>query len=127
VDENFKIKGLITATDIVQNYGNGNASKDKKGRLLVGAAIGVREGFMDRVDSLVKAEVDVLVVDIAHGHSDNAINTIKAIKKKYPNVEVIGGNVATAQGALDLINAGADGIKVGIGSGSVALSPLSRS
>lgn len=121
VDENFKIKGLITATDIVQNYGNGNASKDKKGRLLVGAAIGVRDGFMDRVDSLIKAEVDVLVVDIAHGHSDNAINTIKAIKKKYPNVEVIGGNVATAQGALDLINAGADGIKVGIGSGSTCI------
>ncbi len=119
VDEYFKVKGLITATDIVNNYDNANASKDKKGRLLVGAAVGVRGNFMERVDALVKAEADVLVVDIAHGHSDNAIDTIKAIKAKYPQIELIGGNVATAQGALDLINAGADAIKVGIGPGSV--------
>lgn len=119
VDSEFKIKGLITATDIAQNHNDKNASKDSRGRLLVGAAIGVRSDFMDRVDALVKAEVDVLVVDIAHGHSDNAINVIKQIKAKYPNVEIIGGNVATGQGAKDLIRAGVDGVKIGVGPGSI--------
>lgn len=121
VDANFKIRGLITATDIAKNYNNKNASKDAKGRLLVGAAVGVRDDFMKRVDALVKNEVDFLVVDIAHGHSDNAINTIQAIKTKYPNAEIIGGNIATAQGALDLINVGVDGVKIGVGPGSTCI------
>ncbi|RJQ33336.1 IMP dehydrogenase [Candidatus Parcubacteria bacterium] len=121
VDNNFKIKGLITATDIAKNYNNAHASKDSKGRLIVGAAVGVRGDYMERVDALVKAEADVIVVDIAHGHSDNAISAIQTIKTKYPNVEVVGGNVATAKGALDLIKAGADCIKVGVGPGSTCI------
>ena len=119
VDANFKIKGLITAADFINHFNNSQAAKDSKGRLLVGAAVGVREGFMDRVNALVKAEVDLLVLDIAHGHSDIAIQAIKKIKAKYPQLELVGGNVATTQGAEDLIRAGADAIKVGIGPGSI--------
>jgi len=118
VDNAFRIRGLITATDIIRNYNNGHASKDAKGRLLVGAAVGTKDDFIERVKALVEAEVDVLVVDIAHGHSVNAIEAIKEIKTKYPSIDIIGGNVATAQGVKDLILAGADAIKVGIGSGS---------
>lgn len=119
VDSDFKIKGLITATDIHKNYNAALAAKDKSGRLLVGAAIGVKDQFMDRVDALVKAGVDVLVLDIAHGHSDNAINTIKTIKAKYPSLELIGGNIATSNAAEDLIQAGVDAVKVGVGPGSI--------
>lgn len=119
VDENFKIKGLITAADFINHFNNSQAAKDNKGRLLVGAAVGVREGFMDRVDALVKAEVDLLVLDIAHGHSTIAMSAIRAIKDKYPQIELVGGNVATAQGAKDLIQAGVDAVKVGIGPGSI--------
>ena len=118
VDEEFKIKGLITATDIVKNYNNVNASKDSKGRLLVGAAVGVRDDFMARTEALIRAEADVLVLDIAHGHSDNELNAIAQIKAKYPHVELIGGNIATAKAAVDLIKAGVDAVKVGIGPGS---------
>ncbi|MFA5127349.1 MAG: IMP dehydrogenase [Patescibacteria group bacterium] len=119
VDAEFNIMGLVTATDISRNLNNRQASKDSKGRLLVGAAVGVRDNFMARVDALIKSEVDVLVVDIAHGHSDNAINTIKTIKAKYPKIEIIGGNIATAKGAEDLIQAGADAVKIGVGPGAV--------
>ncbi len=119
VDNAFRIRGLITATDIIRNYNNGHASKDAKGRLLVGAAVGAGDDFMERVKALVEAEVDILVVDIAHGHSINAMEAIKTIKTQYPSIEVIGGNVATAKGAQDLILAGADAIKVGIGPGSI--------
>lgn len=119
VDNAFRIRGLITATDIFKNYNNGHASKDAKGRLLVGAAVGASDDFMDRVKALVEAEVDVLVVDIAHGHSINALNAIKKIKATYPSIDIIGGNVATAQGAKDLILAGADAVKIGIGPGSI--------
>ncbi|MBU1202931.1 IMP dehydrogenase [Patescibacteria group bacterium] len=119
IDSDFKIKGLITATDIAKNYNEKNASKDSRGRLLVGAAVGVRSDFMDRVDALVQADVDVLILDIAHGHSDNALNTIGKIKEKYPNVEIIGGNIATGQGAKDLIKAGVDAVKIGVGPGSI--------
>ena len=119
VDNNFHIKGLITATDIVRNFNNINASKDKKGRLLVGAAIGVRQDFIKRAKALLDSEVDVLVIDIAHGHSLNALNAIKQIKEEYPDVELIAGNIATAQAAIDLIKAGADAVKVGIGPGSI--------
>ncbi|PWB39151.1 MAG: IMP dehydrogenase [Parcubacteria group bacterium] len=119
VDENFKIKGLITAADFLNHFNNNQAAKDNKGRLLVGAAIGVRGDYMERVDALVKAEVDLLVLDIAHGHSEIAIKAIKEIKTKYPQMELVGGNVATREGAEDLIQAGVDAIKVGIGSGSI--------
>lgn len=119
VDEAFRIKGLITATDIAKNYNNKNASKDSRGRLLVGAAVGVRDDFMYRAEALIKAEVDVLVVDIAHGHSDNALNAIRQIKMRWPQVELIGGNIATAQAAKDLIQAGVDAVKIGIGPGSI--------
>lgn len=119
VDKDFKILGLITATDILNNHNNINAAKDKRGRLLVGAAIGVREDYMDRVDALIKAEVDVLVLDIAHGHSSNELDAIAKIRAKYPNVELVGGNIATAQAAEDLIKAGVDAVKVGIGPGSI--------
>lgn len=119
VDENFKIKGLITAADFLNHFNNIQAAKDKKGRLLVGAAIGVREGFLDRAAALIQAEVDVLVLDIAHGHSDNALNAIRQIKNKWPEMELVGGNIATAEGAADLIKAGVDAVKVGIGPGSI--------
>ncbi len=119
VDKDFNIRGLITATDILNNYNNINAAKDKKGRLLVGAAIGVREDYMDRVEALIKVEVDVLVLDIAHGHSSNELTAIAKIKAKYPNVELVGGNIATAKAAEDLIKAGVDAVKVGIGPGSI--------
>jgi len=97
------------------------ASLDSKGSLMVGAAVGVKPGFLDRAAALVKAGVDVLVVDIAHGHSDLAINATKQLKEKFPNVDVISGNVATAEGTKALIEAGADGIKVGVGPGSICI------
>jgi IMP dehydrogenase len=121
VDESKKIKGLITTKDItnIENYPL--ASKDKKGRPLVGAAVGVKGDFMDRTESLLEAGADVIVVDIAHGHSENAINTITHIKKAFPDCELIAGNVATATGAEDLIKAGVDAVKVGVGSGSICI------
>jgi IMP dehydrogenase len=118
VDQAFQIKGLITATDIIKGYNSVAVSRDNKGRLLVGAAVGVGPDALERAEALVKAEVDVLVVDIAHGHSDHAIEMIKKLKKLYPTVELIAGNIATGQAAKDLIEAGADSIKVGIGGGS---------
>jgi IMP dehydrogenase len=121
VDESNHIKGLITTKDIsnIENYPM--ASKDKKGRPLVGAAVGVKGDFMDRTESLLEAGADVIVVDIAHGHSENAVNTIRHIKKAFPNSELIAGNVATAAGAEELIKAGVDAVKVGVGSGSICI------
>ncbi|MGQ0791580.1 MAG: IMP dehydrogenase [Nitrosopumilaceae archaeon] len=121
VDESNHIKGLITTKDItnIENYPV--ASKDKKGRPLVGAAVGVKGDFMDRTESLLEAGADVIVVDIAHGHSENAVNTIRHIKKAFPNSELIAGNVATAAGAEELIKAGVDAVKVGVGSGSICI------
>ena len=121
VDDSNMIKGLITSRDIsdVDNYPL--ASKDVKGRPLVGAAVGVKNDFMERAEALLDAEVDVLVVDIAHGHSENAINAVKNLKKAFPNCELIAGNVATAQGTKDLISAGVDAVKVGVGSGSICI------
>lgn len=118
VDENFNIKGLITKKDLVENFDDNLAVKDKHGRLLVGAAIGVNSDFMERVDALVDAEVDIIDLDIAHGHSIIEIEVLKAIKKKYPDLEIMAGNIATPQAALDLISAGADALKIGIGPGS---------
>lgn len=121
LDERGYVKGLITSKDIL-NVGNyPYASNDKKGRPLVGAAVGVKGDFMERTEALLEAGADVIVVDIAHGHSDNAINTVRLIKKAFPNCELIAGNVATAQGTEDLIKAGVDAVKVGVGSGSICI------
>ena len=120
-DELGNIKGLITSKDITNNTDYPNASKDKKGRPLVGAAVGVKGDFLERSESLLDAGTDVLVVDIAHGHSENAISTIRNIKKAFPDCELIAGNIATAQGAEDLIKAGVDAVKVGVGSGSICI------
>ncbi|HJJ22107.1 MAG TPA: IMP dehydrogenase [Nitrosopumilus sp.] len=120
-DNSGIIKGLITSKDITNNANYPNASKDTKGRPLVGAAVGVKGDFLERSESLLEAGVDVLVVDIAHGHSENALNTVRNIKKAFPDCELIAGNVATAQGAEDLIKAGVDAIKVGVGSGSICI------
>ena len=121
VDEKGQVKGLVTSKDITHNENYPNASKDKKGRPLVGAAVGVKGDFMERTEALLEADADAIVVDIAHGHSENAINTIRNIKKAFPNCELIAGNVATARGAEDLIKAGVDAIKVGVGSGSICI------
>ncbi len=121
IDDSGFIKGLITSKDITNIEDYPSASKDKKGRPLVGAAVGVKGDFMERTESLLEAGVDVLVVDIAHGHSENAINTIRNIKKAFPKCELIAGNIATAQGAEDLIKAGVDAVKVGVGSGSICI------
>jgi IMP dehydrogenase len=118
VDDNQKIAGLITIKDVMSVIEHPFASRDKKGRLLVGAAIGVSDG-VERAKKLIEASVDVLVLDSAHGHSMNIIQTLKKIKSLYPETPVIAGNVATKEGATDLINAGADAIKVGIGPGSI--------
>ena len=120
-DENNQIKALITSQDISNLEKYPNASKDEKGRPLVGAAVGVKGDFMQRTEALLDAGVDVIVVDIAHGHSENAINTVKNIKKAFPNCELIAGNVATAHGTEDLIKAGVDAVKVGVGSGSICI------
>ena len=120
VDKNYKCIGLITVKDIEKAQKFPNASKDKMGRLLVGAAVGVgNEQGLDRVQYLVKAGVDVVVIDTAHGHTKNVIDTLKKIKKNYPHLPVIVGNVATSEAANDLIRGGADSIKVGIGPGSI--------
>jgi IMP dehydrogenase len=119
VDDEFRIKGLITQKDILIYGNNHEAAKDAKGRLLVGAAIGADDNFLTRAQALIEAEVDVIVIDIAHGHSLNEVKKIAKIKENFPNIELIGGNIATAQGALDLIKAGVDGVKVGIGPGSI--------
>jgi IMP dehydrogenase len=121
LDERGNVKGLITSKDIINAGNYPNASKDKKGRPLVGAAVGVKGDFMERTEALLDAGTDVIVVDIAHGHSDNALNTVRLIKKAFPNCELIAGNVATAHGAEDLIKAGVDAVKVGVGSGSICI------
>ena len=121
VDESGSIKGLITSKDITNIEDYPSASKDKKGRPLVGAAVGVKGDFLERTEALLDAGTDVLVVDIAHGHSENAINTVRNIKKAFPDCELIAGNIATAKGAEDLIKAGVDAVKVGVGSGSICI------
>lgn len=119
VDEEFNIKGLITQKDSLNFSNNIDSAKDSKGRLLVGAAIGAGDDFLVRAQALIDAEVDVLVIDIAHGHSLNELNAIYKIKEKFGSIELICGNIATSHGALDLIKAGADAVKVGIGPGSI--------
>ena len=119
VDEDFKLAGLITIKDIEKSIQYPNSAKDSGGRLIVGAAVGVTADMLDRVQALVKAKVDVLVLDTAHGHSKGVIEAVELIKKEYPNTDVIAGNVATGEATVDLIKAGADAIKVGIGPGSI--------
>lgn len=119
VDENYHLKGLITIKDIEKAVRYPNAAKDSSGRLLCGAAIGVTNDALDRVKALVDAGVDVLVLDSAHGHSANIINKVKEIKNIYPDIQLIVGNIATAEAAEALIEAGADCLKVGIGPGSI--------
>ncbi len=121
VDEKQIIKGLITSKDIIERENFPFASKDKKGRPLVGAAVGVKGDFMERAEALMEAEADIIVVDIAHGHSENALSTVRHLKKAFPNCELLAGNVATAKGAEDLIKAGVDAVKVGVGSGSICI------
>ena len=119
VNDKFHLKGLITVKDIQKSTDYPNACKDKFGRLRVGAAIGVNKDALSRADILIKSEVDFLVVDTAHGHSEMVISTVKALKKKYPKTDLIAGNIATKKAALDLKKAGVDAVKVGIGPGSI--------
>jgi IMP dehydrogenase len=121
VDQENRIAGLITAKDVLRTLQHPQATKDTKGRLRVGAAVGVRSGYLERAELLVRADVDVLVVDIAHGHSDSAIEATRALRREFPHVQIIAGNVATAAGTLDLIEAGADSVKVGVGPGSICI------
>ncbi len=119
VDQNYHLKGLITIKDIEKAIQFPNAAKDHLGRLVVGAAVGVGRDTFERIEALVKANVDAIVVDTAHGHSERVIDTIKQIRAKYQDLTIIAGNVATAQGTKDLIEAGASVVKVGIGPGSI--------
>ena len=119
INDAWELKGLITVKDILKTTAFPNANKDADGRLRVGAAVGVGKETDERVAALVAAGVDVIVVDTAHGHSQGVLDRVRWVKQNYPQVDVIGGNIATAQAALDLVAAGADGVKVGIGPGSI--------
>ncbi|MBI5695393.1 MAG: IMP dehydrogenase [Nitrospirae bacterium] len=119
VDDDYQLKGLITIKDIEKKIKYPNACKDGLGRLRVGAAVGVGHAGVERAEARIKAGVDVVVIDTAHGHSKGVIETVKLIKKKFPEVQVIAGNIATGEAAKDLIKAGVDGLKVGIGPGSI--------
>ncbi len=119
VNPKGELAGLITYKDIIKSRQFPLAAKDKQGRLLVGAAVGVGAAMMDRIDLLVKAGVDIVVVDTAHGHSKGVLNMVRDVKKKFPKLQVAGGNVATKAGAEALIKAGADAVKVGVGPGSI--------
>ncbi len=119
VDDDFNLKGLITIKDIEKQIKYPLSAKDAQGRLLCGAAVGITQNIMERVDALVNAKVDCIVIDSAHGHSKNIINTVKMVKEKYPDLQVIAGNIATGEAAKALIDAGVDAVKVGIGPGSI--------
>ncbi len=118
VDDSGHLRGLITARDVLRLTEHPRAARDGQGRLLVGAAIGAVGDYMERAEALVAAEVDVLVVDIAHGHSEHALNATRRVKQAFPDVQLISGNVATGDGVRDLAEAGADAIKVGVGPGA---------
>ena len=119
VDENYNLKGLITIKDIEKQIKYPNAAKDSQGRLRCAAAVGVTPDITDRVDELVAAKVDAIVIDTAHGHSENVLKTFSMIKEKYPDLDVIAGNVATKSGTKAMIDAGVDAVKIGIGPGSI--------
>ena len=119
INDSFELRGLMTVKDITKQTNFPNAARDDHGKLRVGAAVGVGEGTEERVELLVKAGVDAIVVDTAHGHSSGVIERVRWVKKNYPQVQVIGGNIATGAAALALVEAGADAVKVGIGPGSI--------
>ncbi|OIP17752.1 MAG: IMP dehydrogenase, partial [Comamonadaceae bacterium CG2_30_59_20] len=119
VNDAFELKGLITVKDITKQTSFPNAARDAQGKLRVGAAVGVGEGTEERVELLARAGVDAIVVDTAHGHSKGVLDRVRWVKQNFPNVEVIGGNIATGAAALALVEAGADAVKVGIGPGSI--------
>ena len=119
IDDSFKLTGLVTLKDINKSLDFPNAARDEEGRLLAGAAIGTKADTLDRCQALIDAGVDVLVADSAHGHSEGVLNQIKAVKSNFKDIQIIGGNVATGEGALALVKAGADAVKVGIGPGSI--------
>ena len=119
VDEHFKLKGMITAKDFQKATDFPLAAKDGRGALLVGAAVGVGENSLERTDQLYQAGVDVIVIDTSHGHSKSVIERVVSTKKKYPDLQLIAGNIATAEAAIALTDAGADAVKVGIGPGSI--------
>jgi len=124
VDENNKLIGLLTYKDITKAKDRPNACKDEKGRLRVAAAVGVTADTMDRIDELVKAQADAITIDTAHGHSKGVIEMLKKAKKKYPNMDFVAGNIASGDAAKDLIKAGADAVKVGIGPGSICITRI---
>lgn len=119
VDSKGYLKGLITIKDIEKSIKHPNSAKDSNGRLLAGAAVGIAKGTLERISALVEAQVDVIVIDTAHGHSRGVLELVKEIRKNYPDLQLVAGNVATAAATIDLINAGADAVKVGIGPGSI--------
>ena len=119
VDDNYLLVGLITYKDIMKLHDYPRSCKDLLGRLVVGAAVGVTNDVMERIEALVKVSVDVVAVDTAHGHSKGVLDAVKRIKKAFPELQIIGGNVATGEGAKALVDAGADGVKVGVGPGSI--------
>jgi IMP dehydrogenase len=119
INDDFELKGLITVKDILKQTSFPNAARDGRGQLRVGAAVGVGAGTEERVEALVRAGVDAIVVDTAHGHSKGVIDRVRWVKQNYPQIDVIGGNIATGAAALALVEAGADGVKVGIGPGSI--------
>jgi IMP dehydrogenase len=121
VDEADRVVGLITARDIIKLREHPQATKDAKGRLRVGAAVGIREEDMPRIKACVEAEADVIVLDVAHGHMEHVLEMVKRLKSEFPRVPLVAGNVATAEGVRDLAKAGADAIKVGVGSGSICI------
>jgi IMP dehydrogenase len=119
VNKKFELRGLVTVKDILKSTEHPDACKDEQGRLRVGAAIGVGEGTEERAEALIEAGVDLIVVDTAHGHSKNVLDRVKWVKRKFPKTQVVGGNIATASAAKALVDLGADGVKVGIGPGSI--------
>ncbi len=124
VDRTGNLRGLITAQDIIKMEEWPNATKDERGRLRVAAAVGIRASDIDRAAACVQAGVDALVVDIAHGHSDGALEMVQKLKERFPQVDIIGGNVATAEGVRDMVEAGADAVKVGVGAGSICITRI---
>jgi IMP dehydrogenase len=119
VDEDYMLKGLITVKDIQKKIQYPNSAKDSQGRLMVGAAIGVTGDYMDRAEALVKAKVDVISIDTAHGHSKRVLDAVRLVKERFPEIQLVAGNIATPEAAEELIQAGVDAVKVGIGPGSI--------
>jgi IMP dehydrogenase len=124
VDRDGTLRGLITAQDIIKMEEWPSATKDERGRLRVAAAVGIRASDLDRAAACVRAGADALVVDIAHGHSDGALEMVQKLKERFPQIDIVGGNVATAEGVRDMVAAGADAVKVGVGAGSICITRI---